>query len=932
MQANSSLIPSARDLILVFPRLAHRAGSFAFSQLPEQVDSVLHKIWHGGSAIADATATNVTTTATITKSGTGAVLQRTAAAAMTSAAAAQGGPSPEQGLFTWFSTTLHFEGVRGFGSMFSYFSSRWALATFTVSIFLNRTHFYASSRHSLRLRWKSRLFIYLVPIILLSIQALWVLQAIRCQTSPEYSLYRYGDQNKNPSINFGGEGGFLYWLSSHLLFWQEDSSSCAAMNMSIKDADKLNIQGSFALVWPFFITICISQFIETLACALQGRQPMAETGMTTFEHSLAFAECEAMISNALGLGAFGGSKHERSAEATSVPSSDTVLLSRSMILRRLNVPSEVLLISFISCLSHLSSSMLAVAGKRNKYRLVNTGVWAMCYLGAFVWSFHRLMQNPLEDHNDLGILRFPTVCIVGFIPHMLIICGIAICACIYGLAILVTVISPPPEAPGNLTIGQRFAAAFNNMQANVQFFSSSPIKLNWQEDFYSNLLKIGFNILTAASEAVYLNEGSGINIHDMTWVERKRLRELGKLYKSRQSRIPIEVKGGGIAPGLEFLDERSANVVSGYANERKSRARSKDDGSTGGGPDGGIGLSARRNRWELVVYYLTGVGRVWARLMALLLMKLGFHGRPAWLFRYANVRRRAKIGGRQSFRDYRSDATSFWVAGQDGRLMRPQNFDVDVEAESRQRMSAELADVSEQLLDERLYAWWAIDGWWGDVDTSGDYTPSHAVDDEDVTSIITESTATGDFSDWESDDDDGRRTPTRADPFPVTINEPAGAADLARLLDPRTPEDRQEAQLLAQHLQSPTPLTRSAYRRRFVSQRSQVLLPPSSPQMSGAQAEADEELTLEHFILSRRQEIAAREKQQGRSWASGADGLGAGGPVCVVCQSAPRAVLVWPCGCLSICDDCRVGVAARNFNTCLCCRTGVVAYSRLYVP
>lgn len=311
------------------------------------------------------------------------------------------------------------------------------------SILLNRTQFYASSRQNLNIQWRTRLFIYSLPILLLSIQTFGVLQAMKCQTSPQYPLYRYGDPEKHLTINFGGDGGFLYRLSSKLLFWTDDAACCAALDMSLIDNDRLSVMGSYSILWPLFLTLCFSQFVETLICALQGRQPMAETGMTTFEHSLAFAECEAMISNALGLGFFSSSKSESasgSARADTSASSGP-LLTKSMVLRRLNVPSEVLLIAFISCLSHLSSALLAVSGQRNHLRLINTGIWAFCYMGAFAWSLARVLSDPIDDDDDLGILRFPTVCIIGFIPHILILVGISMCGIIYGTALFVTALS-----------------------------------------------------------------------------------------------------------------------------------------------------------------------------------------------------------------------------------------------------------------------------------------------------------------------------------------------------------------------------------------------------------------------------------------------------------------------------------------------------------
>jgi len=51
-----------------------------------------------------------------------------------------------------------------------------------------------------------------------------------------------------------------------------------------------------------------------------------------------------------------------------------------------------------------------------------------------------------------------------------------------------------------------------------------------------------------------------------------------------------------------------------------------------------------------------------------------------------------------------------------------------------------------------------------------------------------------------------------------------------------------------------------------------------------------------------------------------------------VCQSAPRTIIVWPCRCLSLCDDCRVSLAMNNFDKCVCCRREVTSFSRIYVP
>lgn len=558
-------------------------------------------------------------------------------------------------------------------------------------------------------------------------------------------------------------------------------------------------------------------------------------------------------------------------------------------------------------------------------------------MSAFIWSFVRIMNNPLGSENDLGILRFPTVCIIGFIPHMLILIGITICATIYGLALVTTALSLPPDAPRNPSLKERFSIAFRNLQANVQFSSSSSMKLNWQEDFYTTLLKVGFNVLAAASEAVYLNEGSRIRISEMTWLEEKRIQELSSSAGTRSLQtVPSELLGERIAKGVEFTDHDTLDSKSGYAKERRSKTAKDSETSQSGYMDSGLGLAERRTRWQMVLEYFKGITllltRINARLTIDFIHKLGIERVPSWLTRYAAYGKPTESA--TPSRSERSKLRDFWVISDNGSLTLPRDRNVDVEVETRSRLRAFNSTISEEAVDVNLYGWWKTGGWWGDVDTSGDYQDT--TQDDDITSVVSMST---NASQPGSDEDNGRRTPTQEDPFPVSredsVEPTFGLSDLARLLDPKTAEDREEAQILARHLQSEQPMTRSQYRRRLNRDRARILpvqrTGSSTTVTTGTAAELLEEDALEQFILERRN-MAKEKAAKSGSWDTGAAGMGSGGPQCVVCQSSPRVVLVWPCGCLSICDDCRVGVAARNFSNCLCCRTNVVAYSRLYVP
>lgn len=1023
----------ARHILHSFPSLAQRAGLAVIHPL-EVIDNIARPLWKGGSIIADATTQHPNTTSFLTNHSTALAKSSTAAAAATpnptmsellqesftqsAQAWREGGgsnnlgfsvstsPSTASTLLTTLLTNL--AKLKDFGGIFTYLTSKWALTTFTVAILLNRTQFYASSRQNLRLPWYVRLALYGVPICLFLVQLGTVLQALRCQTSPDFALLRYGDPLKKLGIDFGGEGGMLYTLSSRLLFWQgSDAEACEAVGFSVgrsagvgRAEGGMDFRGSLSLLFGFFLTVCTSQFFDTLACTLQGRQPKPETGMTIFEHSLAFAECEAMISSALGLGFLGVAR--QSDAAGGVRGGTAPLLTRSEILPRLNVPPEVLLVCLISCFSHLSSAVLAVFDIRHRVRLVNTGIWALSYMSAFIWTFCRLFFQSFDGVAELGALRFPTVCMVGFIPHLLILTGITVCGAIYGLALLITALSLPSE-PGTL-FHHRWNRAYQNLQANVQFSAASSLRIKMSEDFYTALLKIGFNVLTAASEAVYLNEGSRIQVAESTWLERKRMREIAdeaELRRANRRRrlpsIPSELLGEDvIARGIDFVDRQNEGEVafqSPYARERKSKSRKQQPRGQSSGRDGdpaaaaaqgggevesGIGITQRRNRAQMTFDFFAGVwglfGSVLAQGLFRLLGTLGVEPQrcPAWLVKMAGLRDdgqegREGEGGMSSLQRHplslvnlTRNQRDFWMLGPEGRLMIAPNDEVDVEVETRRMLQRSGTYLGEESLGEHVYAWWRRGGWFGSVDGSGDYVgrgETNDDDDEDTTSVLSMSTDESAY-DEDEETDSGRRTPTQDDPFgarrfdrelsPATTiaTDDSGSAldmaQIARLLNPQTTAERDEARLLSHALLSPRPTTRSQYRLHTARTRSRVLGfrggegNPHASSSSGRRNEEQEEEDLEAFLLSQREKKGSFTNDSGtassRTWQTGAEGLGDSGPQCVVCQSSPRAVLVWPCGCLSLCDECRVGLAARNFTKCICCRTEVGAYSRLFVP
>ncbi|KIH93005.1 ubiquitin-protein ligase [Sporothrix brasiliensis 5110] len=936
------------------------------------------------------------------------------------------------------------ESARGLGSLFSYATSKWALCCIATAVILNRTYIFAATRRRIRLRWPIRLLLRSLPIALFLVQGHLLLQSIQCQTSPDFAELRWNNASKQSDLMFSEASVFLHGLSSTLLLNPTDADSCRAIRMVPVDryAPTSNLRGSLSLLWPLFITFCLSSFVETLSCAIQGRPVAAETGMTVFEHSLAFAEADAAISNQLGWGTFAAATGSSASASASSNKSATlaavlaaatqaavggsnsvggtaIAMSRSAILSRVNTPPEVLLLAFLSAMSHVTSHILGVLNLQAKFRLISTGFWALCFMASIVWS---ALNFSLDDPAAQSLLRFPTVSIVGFIPHMLVLAGIIICFFIYGIALLLCAVSQEPDiffgsGAERVTFRERIAQAHSNMQANLPM---GNVRISMEMDFYTALLRAGFDAITMASEAVYLNEDRRVSLRSHTWLEDERYNELQEL---RSRWLGSDLPGSRFdalgATGLVPISgNKSGPYSTGYSRERAIQKNSA------AGKQGerirpirtGIGASERSGRWLMAVEYLAHVGKLMMTFTAVYMHRLlswaGIRSQPRWLQRLVQRRKAGRsagdrdgfLGGGDGQPSSDEDHSSEWFVAKTGSLPIQRRGQIDVEHEVRRRFAAsqDLSKSSrqeEREIDNKLYLWWLKGGWWGEVDTSGDYEPSIAADDDDATSVISVFDMEGSESEWEDDetdgdnanvnrsdaagsysyeydgsnsdiDNDGQRTPTQQSPWITRESTPMHdvsmeAPELARLLDPQSPEERAEAQALAAHLNSDGILTRSAFARFRQRQRAELLATSRygigasrlvSSFRPGARMTPDEEAQLlEQILLSRRaamRPLAPLSDNRGvdddgdmtlrggggegeggeSSWANGAAGMGSDGPQCVVCQSSPRTIIVWPCRCLSLCDDCRVSLAMNNFDKCVCCRRDVVSFSRIFVP
>jgi hypothetical protein len=753
---------------------------------------------------------------------------------------------------------------------------------------------------------------------------------------------RWGNATKSSELMFAEPTGYLHGLSSMLLLGASDRDSCRAINMvPANNYDFTNeLRGSLSQLWPLFGTLCLSHFIETVSCAVQGRPVAVETGMTLFEHSLAFAEADAAISNQLGWGLF--STGNTSSINFPQASGASIAISRSMIMKRVNTPPEVLLIAFLSSMSHITSHFLAILGLQNRYRIFSTGFWAMCFMGSLIAE---ALNFSLDNPARMGLFRFPTVCIIGFVPHLMVLAGILICFAIYAFALVLAAVDPPEQAGEgqSFTLMERIRSAHANMQANI---SLADIRISRSMDFYTALLRIGFGVITMASEAVYLNLDQNIILKQSTWLEEERYRELEALrlqWAGSGATGDSQYESVGTI-GLIPIKDSQIGASSGYARERAAQSVPKSRVLDRRARDG-VGAAERSSRWLLALEFLMAIHRLALRSVALMMLKglrrMGVSRQPRLLVYLA---RWSTQNNKKDEKQSHEPPKTRHRLGRSNKVLLINDESVDVEAEVRRRLkrSPETTNVAEEELDSNLYDAWKYGELWGAVDSSGDWAPAEGADDWDTTSVITSFTEDEGTTDdqWVDEDEadsepEGQKTPTQTGLAFSRETTPADQAldvsELARLLHPRTTEERQEAHALAAHLNSDRIVTRSQYARMQRTQRGRLLLSSQAGRRrllhhQGRMTEDEEADLLEQLIISRREEMQQREIVGNDDRETDAALL------CVVCQTTPRKIIVWPCRCLSLCDECRVTLAMNNFDKCVCCRREVISFSRIYVP
>lgn len=585
-----------------------------------------------------------------------------------------------------------------------------------------------------------------------------------------------------------------------------------------------------AILWDLYWAICVGHFIETFSSVIQGQTPHSETGMTLFEYSMAFQEVQSA--------------------------------------RHMSI--EVLIVAITSAFSLISLHIFGIFNIYN-YRLIPSTIFGASFLAYFGWSVF-----------NGRIFYFPTVCIIGYLPQLMLSLIIAVCGSIYGLSSLLS------GGPGNLTT------------------SWKHVNISLKDDFYSCLFKIGVVALTTASQAAFVNETALIKQPTFTWIEKEDQEE-----RTSEPPKPFNYQMISLAPSLLHA---TPEEISRYAQASAIKSTSPYNNETTLPPDlAAMRKQKRQNASEppklLTLYRITAVFRM---LQGIVVILLHLVVRLTWNLGFKYLWSKKKDSNSQT----------------DGIERFMEQIDYErLENVKNQVIYSPMEDGDKENGYQQLL--------WGrlipDIDNSNDY--------EDVSEDGFSTDEEG--LEYESDYEGGSSTSrsvdyvahvsqqrshfsrsasafaekprsTLEDLYQLLMPTPH---DILALLSPQTPDQVEHKRMLISHLEdemgegtkdAKVQATATTLRRRPVT-RSQY-----------KQRTWNESKALLHTIESRRRKFVVDDEIRET--------------LCVVCQCSARQVILWPCRCLAVCEECRMALVAQNFKGCVCCRRDVKSFSRIFVP
>lgn len=468
-------------------------------------------------------------------------------------------------------------------------------------------------------------------------------------------------------------------------------------------------------------------------------------------------------------------------------------------------------------------------------------------------------------------LKFPLVCIVGYFPHFILASIILACELVYLLSLVIV------------------SGGRHNLAA-----SWSAVDFTLKDDFYQFLYKVGIVALSATSEATFSTETQVVHKPAYTWVETKALTLLGK---RETMDIKKRMAPMYLLPPLTSLSDEQLQTIS----KAKNKVRSPYGKETLNPPDV-VDLRARKTQLKDRPKFTTlhRLKTTVAMFQDFFFIIVQFVFNLVWSLGLKYV-----LGNR--------------VKKEVNESIEPVEGS-DTTASTMDEPNTSIGNIYNSTIprDYKALLWGRLIA---DSDSSLDYVP----DDEDFTSDE-------EYFEYESDSEQevisgasssvNYGTHVNSQRHTGQANNNLHLLKLKELLDLMIPSSSTLVDLLC--LESP-----AVYEQRKMlsvhldADRIGVRKGPVTRSQYAAKV-YDESERLIAVMQERRPKT-----DQGSENDEPAD---VGENVCVVCHTDTRNIILWPCRCLALCDDCRVSLMHREFKGCVCCRRPVESFSRIYVP
>lgn len=537
---------------------------------------------------------------------------------------------------------------------------------------------------------------------------------------------------------------------------------------------------------------------------------------------------------------------------------------------------ELLVVTLFLILNHLNIQIGALVN-RNKYRLIPSsiiGVGFLCY-------FTNILYNGKW-------LKVPFIIFGSILPQIIIVVVILVSLAIFIMAILAT---------GLKFQDLNYASLFMTSDHGSTYQENQLIKLS--DDFYTTLLNLGMLSITVAGKSSYITELSLVAVDDETWVERNLWQLLqhkfGFLLDGSNGNQSKVVSFQGIA---QFLKD---NQLSGYSNIIDHPSMKLISGK----PNMETNEEEQLNSPEKISIAKKRIFYVQEMLINMFQLLKGLSYKVI-------VQNYYKLRGYRGGGDNDTGTGTGNDTGNDDddesndkeetteqyeyrKLMVPQFLKKFVKHKVKKTPSKpnpkliELDDYNDHELDDN-YLTLIRENEFSEIDNSMDYEMMEEIelelDDSDVESI----------------------TETKE-----SITETKEFLSPEKFIEFI---DEYNIDILQSHLKNDKLLTRSQFQNKI------------NNHLNGD--DKDDATKLIEIIIAKRM-YQLQSLQQPHNDIDD-DFLSDSKLDCVICQVNTREIITWPCKCFSICESCRLTLAAKGIEGCVCCRRDVEGVSRVFIP